>query len=62
MADVLTRQQRYRCISYIRSRNTRLEVKLRKEFHKFGYRYRINVRSLHGIPDIVLSNIGPAYS
>lgn len=54
MADVLTRQQRHNCMSHIRSRNTRPEVKLRKELHKLGYRYRINVRSLLGTPDIVL--------
>ena len=41
-------------MSHIRSKNTRPEVKLRKELHKLGYRYRINVRSLPGTPDIVL--------
>lgn len=54
MADVLTRQQRHNCMSHIRSRNTRPEVKLRKELHRLGYRYRVNVKSMPGTPDIVL--------
>lgn len=41
-------------MSHIRSSNTKPEVKLRKELHKLGYRYRVNVKSLPGKPDIVL--------
>lgn len=55
MADILTRQQRHNCMSHIRSRNTRPEVKLRKELHRLGYRYRVNVKSMPGTPDIVLA-------
>ena len=54
MADTLTRQQRHECMSHIRSKDTGPEVKLRKELHRLGYRYRINVKSLPGTPDIVL--------
>lgn len=42
-------------MSHIRSRNTKPEVLLRKELHRLGYRYRINVRRLPGTPDIVLA-------
>lgn len=51
----MTPQQRHDCMSHIRSRNTKPEVLLRKELHRLGYRYRINVRMLPGTPDIVLS-------
>ena len=51
----MTPQQRHDCMSHIRSRNTKPEVLLRKELHRLGYRYRINVRMLPGTPDIVLA-------
>ena len=51
----MTPQQRHDCMSQIRSRNTKPEVLLRKELHRLGYRYRINVRKLPGTPDIVLA-------
>ena len=55
MPDRMTPQQRHDCMSHIRSRNTKPEVLLRKELHRLGYRYRINVRKLPGTPDIVLA-------
>ena len=55
MSDVLTPQQRHRCMANIRSKNTKPEVKLRKELFGLGYRYRVNVKSLPGKPDIVLA-------
>lgn len=42
-------------MSHIRSSNTKPEVRLRKELFRLGYRYRINVKSLLGKPDIVLA-------
>ena len=42
-------------MSHIRSNNTKPEVRLRKELFRLGYRYRLNVRSLPGKPDIVLA-------
>ena len=55
MPDRMTPQQRHNCMSHIRSRNTKPEVLLRKELHRLGYRFRINVRKLPGTPDIVLA-------
>ena len=54
MADRFTPEQRHRCMSHIKSKNTSLEVLVRKELFKRGYRYRINVKNLAGHPDIVL--------
>lgn len=54
MADRFTPEQRHRCMSHIKSKNTSLEVLVRKELFRRGYRYRINVKNLAGHPDIVL--------
>jgi len=54
MADKLSVQQRHSCMSHIHSRNTKPELKLRFALFAKGYRYRVNVRSLPGTPDIVL--------
>ena len=55
MPDILTPIQRHECMSHIRSRNTKPEVKLRKELFRLGYRYCLNVKGLDGSPDIVLA-------
>lgn len=54
MVDVLTPQQRSFNMSRIRGKNTRPEMVVRSLLHSLGYRYRLNVRSLPGCPDIVL--------
>ena len=53
MADVLTPEQRSRCMSAIRDRNTAPELFLRSILHSLGYRYRINDSRLPGKPDLV---------
>ena len=54
MPDILTPQQRHRCMSHIRSRGTKPEMTVRKWLWTHGYRYRLNVRSVPGKPDIVM--------
>lgn len=54
MSDKMTKQQRSRCMSHIRSKDTTPEIVLRKELFRLGFRFRKNVRSLPGTPDIVL--------
>ena len=41
-------------MSHIRSKDTRPEQAVRRELWRRGYRYRLNVRTLPGTPDIVL--------
>lgn len=53
MADVLTKEQRHKSMKNIKSQDTKIEVLLRKELWRRGYRYRKNVKSLSGSPDIV---------
>lgn len=53
--DVLTKEQRHKNMSNIKSKDTKIELKLRKALWKRGYRYRKNYNSLPGKPDIVLT-------
>ena len=54
MSDVLTPQQRHRCMSHIRSKATKPEMVVRRWLWAHGYRYRLNVKSVPGKPDIVM--------
>ena len=54
MPDHLTPQQRHRCMSHIRSKATKPEMLVRKWLWAHGYRYRLNVKSVPGKPDIVM--------
>jgi DNA mismatch endonuclease (patch repair protein) len=52
--DVLTPEQRRKCMSHIRSSDTKPEVFFRKALWKWGVRYRKNVKNLFGKPDIAI--------
>ena len=54
MSDRMTPEQRHRCMSHIRSKATKPELKVRRWLWSHGYRYRLNVKSVPGKPDIVL--------
>lgn len=54
MADNLTKDKRSWNMSHIRSKDTSIEIKVRKYLFSKGFRYRKNVISLPGKPDIVL--------
>lgn len=53
--DDLTPEQRRKNMQNIRSKDTEIEVILRKALWHKGYRYRKNVKDMPGKPDIVLS-------
>ena len=53
--DVLNAEQRHKCMSRIKSKDTSIEVSLRRALWKKGYRYRKNYSALPGKPDIVLT-------
>lgn len=53
--DVLTREQRRKNMQNIRSKDTQIEVLLRKALVAKGIRYRKNYVELPGKPDIVLT-------
>ena len=54
MTDVLTPEQRRRNMQNIHSKDTAIEVQLRKALWNKGYRYRKNYKNLPGKPDICL--------
>ena len=53
--DNLTKEQRYKNMQHIRSKDTRIELILRKALWKKGYRYRKNCKDIPGKPDIILT-------
>lgn len=53
--DVLTPEQRRKNMKSIRSKDTTIEVTLRKALWSKGYRYRKNYKALPGSPDIALT-------
>lgn len=55
MADDLTPEQRKKNMKSIRSKDTKIEIVLRKALWEKGYRYRKNYSALPGKPDIVLT-------
>jgi DNA mismatch endonuclease (patch repair protein) len=52
--DNLTPEQRKKCMSRIRSCDTKPEIYFRKALWKWGIRYRKNVKNLFGKPDIAI--------
>jgi len=53
MPDNLTPEQRSYCMSRIKGKDTGLEMRVRSELHRRGFRFRKHVRELPGKPDIV---------
>lgn len=52
--DNLTKEQRHKNMQNIKSKDTKIEVQLRKALWAKGYCYRKNDKKLPGKPDIVL--------
>jgi len=54
MTDVMTPEQRSRCMAAIKGKDTKPEMLVRKFLFSKGLRYRVNNHKLPGSPDIVL--------
>lgn len=52
--DKLTKEQRHKCMSSIKGKDTKPELLVRKFLFKRGYRYRLNHPRLPGHPDLVM--------
>ena len=52
--DVLTKEQRRKNMQNIKSKDTSIELALRKALWREGYRYMGNYKKLPGKPDIAL--------
>lgn len=53
MVDSLTKDQRHRVMSRIRSKDTKPEMLVRRLLFAEGYRYRLHATDLPGTPDLV---------
>lgn len=57
MADVFTQEKRSEVMSRIRSKDTKIEIMVRKWLFAHGYRYRKNDTRYPGKPDVVLPSL-----
>ena len=55
MPDTVSQKRRSEIMSHIRSKNTSIELLVRKKLHSLGYRFRVNYKVLPGKPDIVFT-------
>ena len=53
--DNLTQEQRHKNMQHIKSKDSKIELTLRKALRKKGIRYRKNWKDLPGKPDIVIT-------
>lgn len=54
MADIFSKAKRSEIMSKVRNKDSKIEIAFRKALWKEGFRYRKNVNSYFGKPDIVL--------
>ncbi|AWP26363.1 very short patch repair endonuclease [Paenibacillus sp. Cedars] len=54
MADKISKEARSKIMSAIRSKGTKLEDRVSKELWRRGYRFRKNLNTLFGKPDIAI--------
>lgn len=57
MTDVLNPEQRHKCMSHIKGKDTKPEMIVRRHIHAAGYRYGLHNTKLPGKPDIVLRRL-----
>ena len=57
MTDTVTKSERSRIMAAVKSKDTTPELVVRRLVHSMGYRYRLHVRSLPGIPDMVFPRL-----
>ena len=55
MADTITAERRSEIMSHIKSKDTSIELMVRRYLFALGYRYRVNYKALPGKPDIVFT-------
>lgn len=55
MADSVSSARRSEIMSHIKSKNTSIELLVRRRLFAMGYRYRVNYKELPGKPDIVFT-------
>lgn len=54
MVDIFSKEKRHEIMSKIRSKETKIEIKVRKFLYSNGIRYRKNCNNIIGKPDIAI--------
>lgn len=57
MAVAFSKEKRHEVMSKIRSKDTKIEIKVRHWLYYHGIRYRKNCKDIAGKPDIAIENI-----
>ena len=52
MADTFSKEKRHEIMSKVKSKDTKIEIKVRKWLYGHGVRYRKNCKNILGKPDI----------
>lgn len=55
MADSVPSACRSEIMSHIKSKDTSIELLVRRKLFSMGYRYRVNYKALPGKPDVVFT-------
>lgn len=55
MPDTVSKARRSEIMSHIKSKDTSIELLVRKKLHSLGYRFRVNYKLLPGKPDIAFT-------
>lgn len=53
MTDIVDKATRSRMMSGIKGKDTQPELRVRKELHKLGFRYKLHQKGMPGKPDLV---------
>lgn len=54
MADIMTKEQRHKCMVAVKGKDTKPEMIVRRYLHGLGFRYGLHNKKLPGSPDLVL--------
>ena len=55
MPDTVSKERRSEIMSHIKSKDTSIELIVRRKLHSLGYRYKIHCKGLPGKPDMVFT-------
>lgn len=55
MPDIVSKERRSEIMSHIKSKDTSIELLVRKQLYALGFRFRVNYKELSGKPDIVFT-------
>jgi len=57
MADTFSPSERSRIMAAVKSRDTTPEMVVRRLVHAMGFRFRLHVRAMPGVPDLVFPRL-----